>query len=194
MKRISQLFCLIVVVTASSLAAMAQDAVSPAKRKLIAEFIVVSKMDKQMDQVMDVLFATQDLVYASTVKQMLEGRTDMTARQKQELETSMIEKSKAFSAKFRERLPAAVNLAEYLEQSVYPIYDRAFTEKELADLVAFYKSPTGQKVLVAMPQLMAESMEVAQRVLIPKVTKLVDDIIAEEMEGLKPQWPAPKKN
>ena len=51
MKRIPQLFCLILVITASSLAVMAQDAMSPAKRKLIAEFIVVSKIDKQMDQV-----------------------------------------------------------------------------------------------------------------------------------------------
>jgi hypothetical protein len=182
MKRIPQLFCLIVVITASSLAVMAQNAVSPAKRKLIAEFIVISRMDKQMDQVMDVLFSTQDILYAATVKKMVERRTDLTPKQQEELELSMVERSKAFSTKFRERLPAAINFPEYIEQSVYPIYDKAFTEKELADLVAFYKSETGQKVLVTMPQLMTESMEIAQRVLIPKISKLVDDIIAEDLE------------
>lgn len=194
MKRISQLFCLIVVIGASSLAVMAQDAVSPAKRKLIAEFIAVSKFDKQMDQVMDVLFAAQDLMYAETVKKMVERRTDLTPKQKETLERSMIERSKVFGAKFRERLPAAVNFADYIEQSVYPVYDKAFTENELVDLVAFYKSATGQKVLVMMPQLLAESMEIAQRVLIPKITKLVDDITSEEMEDMKTAPRDPKKN
>ncbi|MBX9844451.1 MAG: DUF2059 domain-containing protein [Xanthobacteraceae bacterium] len=33
-----------------------------------------------------------------------------------------------------------------------PIYARYFTAKELRDLVAFYKSPTGKKALIAMPQ------------------------------------------
>jgi hypothetical protein len=191
MKRIPQLFCLIVVITASALAAMAQDAVSPAKRKLIAEFVVASKIDKQMDQVLDVLFATQDIMYAATVKKIVERRTDLTSKQKEALELSMIERSKVFSTKFRERLPAAINFADYIEQSIYPIYDKAFTEKELADLVAFYKSDTGQKVMVMMPQLMSESMEVAQRVLFPKVSKLVDEIIAEDMDGLRTP-PAPK--
>jgi hypothetical protein len=191
MKRILQLFCLIVVITASSLAAMAQDGVLPAKRKLIAEFIAVSKFDKQMDQVLDVLFATQDIMYAETVRKSVERRSDLTPKQREALEVSMIERSKVFSTKFRERLPAAINFADYIEQSVYPIYDKAFTEKELADLVAFYKSETGQKVMIMMPQLMTESMEIAQRVLIPKVTKLVDEIIAEDMDGLKTP---PKKN
>ena len=124
-------------------------------------------------------------MYAETVKKSVERRTDLTPKQKEALELSMIERSKVFSTKFRERLPAAINFPDYIEQSVYPIYDKAFTEKELADLVAFYKSDTGQKVLVAMPQLMAESMEVAQRVLFPKISKLVDDIIAEDMDGLR---------
>jgi hypothetical protein len=192
MKRISQLFCLILVITASAVAAMAQDAISPAKRNLIAEFILVSKMDKQLDQLLDVLFTAQDLMYAETVRKSVERRTDLSPKRKEALQLSMIERSKAFSTKFRERLPAAINFPEYIEQAVYPIYDKAFTEKELADLVAFYKSDTGQKIMVIMPQLMTESMEVAQRVLFPKVTKLVDEIIAEDIEGLGP--PPAKKN
>lgn len=193
MKRIPQLFCLIVVITASSLAAMAQDAMAPAKRKLIAEFIVVSKMDKQMDQIVNILLSSQDVLYASTVRRMLDRHTDLTQKEKQDLEVSMIERSKAFSTKFRERLPAAINYAEYIETAVYPIYDKAFTEKELADLVAFYKSDTGQKVLVVLPQLMTDAMEVAQRVLVPKVTKLVDDIIAEDMEDMRTPPRDPKR-
>lgn len=194
MKRISQFFCLIVVITAFSLAALAQDTLSPAKRKLIAELIVVTKMDKQMDEMTNVFLSSQDAMYAGIVRQLLEGRPGLTPKEKEALEKEMVDRFKTFVTKFKERLPAAVNYSEYIEQAVYPIYDKAFTEKELADLVAFYKSDTGQKVLVAMPQLVVEAMEVAQRVLVPRVVKMVEGIVAEELADLKEGPPPAKKN
>jgi hypothetical protein len=39
-----------------------------------------------------------------------------------------------------------------------PVYARHFTLKELRDLVAFYKSPTGKKAIVAMPQASMEML------------------------------------
>ena len=39
-----------------------------------------------------------------------------------------------------------------------PIYARHFTLKELRDLVTFYKSPTGKKAIVAMPQASMEML------------------------------------
>ena len=39
------------------------------------------------------------------------------------------------------------------------LYEDAFTESELHDMTAFYKTPTGQKSLVMMPQLTAKLAE-----------------------------------
>lgn len=190
MKRIPQLFCLIFVIAVSSVSVTAQETnISPAKRKLIAEFVVVTKMDKQVEQITDILLASQDVLYAGAIKQMLERRTGLSQNEKDALEKELVDKAVAFSTKFRERLPAAVNYKDYIEQAVYPLYDKAFTEKELTDLVAFYKTETGQKVLFKMPQLTREAMEVAQRVLLPRITKLVEDIMAEELAAAKAPQP-----
>ena len=47
--------------------------------------------------------------------------------------------------------------------AVYPVYDRHFTLEELNAMVAFYRTPTGQKALEVMPLLTTESMQAGQR-------------------------------
>ncbi|HEY0568211.1 MAG TPA: DUF2059 domain-containing protein [Xanthobacteraceae bacterium] len=53
-----------------------------------------------------------------------------------------------------ERIQKA-SLAEAM-QSAAPIYARHFTAGELRDLINFYNSPTGQKSLRELPQVMSE--------------------------------------
>jgi hypothetical protein len=43
------------------------------------------------------------------------------------------------------------------------VYDRTYTTSEVADLLKFYRSPTGRKSLTVAPQLGRDSMEFAQR-------------------------------
>jgi hypothetical protein len=45
-----------------------------------------------------------------------------------------------------------------LEQEVIRIYAQAFTEQELKDLLAFYKSPLGKKVIEQEPRVLDSSM------------------------------------
>ena len=52
---------------------------------------------------------------------------------------------------FREALPEFVD-------AVIVIYSRYFTIAEVNDMVAFYKTETGRKVIRVLPELMAESM------------------------------------
>ena len=42
------------------------------------------------------------------------------------------------------------------------IYLQNFTENEIADMIIFYKSSTGQSVLRTMPVVMQESMKLGQ--------------------------------
>ena len=45
----------------------------------------------------------------------------------------------------------------------YPIYHNHFTHQELKELIAFYKTPLGQKVLKELPLLTQEGMEAGSR-------------------------------
>lgn len=54
-------------------------------------------------------------------------------------------------------LAARFDVGEIVELSI-PIYTRNFDEQELAELVEFYRSPLGRKVIDRMPIVMQESM------------------------------------
>jgi hypothetical protein len=58
-------------------------------------------------------------------------------------------------------------------QAMVPAYQKHFTKGDMDSLVAFYISPTGQKVLREMPAIMAESMQ------------LMMPIMSKRMEAMK---------
>jgi len=49
-----------------------------------------------------------------------------------------------------------------LKKDFTQIYKEAFTEKELRDLIAFYKTPSGQKAIRTMPSLMQKGALIGQ--------------------------------
>lgn len=74
------------------------------------------------------------------------------------------------------------NLRPYLTELV-DIYDRAYSDKEIDDLVAFYKSPTGQKSLKLVPQVTQESMAAGARwgeALGPKIQVEIKRVLADQ--------------
>jgi hypothetical protein len=44
-------------------------------------------------------------------------------------------------------------------QAMAPVYQKHFTKGDIDNLVAFYSSPTGEKLLREMPSIMAEAMQ-----------------------------------
>lgn len=52
--------------------------------------------------------------------------------------------------------------AEDLEKIIIPIYDKYYTETDIDQLIAFYNSPIGKKMIATMPQVMQESMAAGQ--------------------------------
>ena len=69
-----------------------------------------------------------------------------------------------------------------LKPDMVKLYTTNFSESELKDLVAFYQSPLGKKVLEKMPQLTQQSAQMTQAKLesaVPVVNKLLADMTAE---------------
>ena len=52
--------------------------------------------------------------------------------------------------------------AEELQSQIIPIYEKYYTEEELTQLIAFYESPLGRKVVQSLPQILQESMKVGE--------------------------------
>lgn len=61
------------------------------------------------------------------------------------------------------------------------LYATSFTEQELKDLLAFYKSPLGKKLLIEQPKIADASLRFAQN----WANALSDEVIAKMREELK---------
>ncbi len=44
-------------------------------------------------------------------------------------------------------------------QAMVPVYQKHFTKRDVEELITFYSSPVGQKILKDMPGIMAEAMQ-----------------------------------
>ncbi|MGE8359109.1 DUF2059 domain-containing protein [Pseudomonas sp.] len=87
----------------------------------------------------------------------------------------------SYQAKANTALDQAVGW-DKIKPDMVKLYTSNFTEAELQELITFYKSPLGQKVLQKMPTLTAESAQLTQTKLeaaVPQVNKLLADMTAE---------------
>ncbi len=73
--------------------------------------------------------------------------------------------------------------SDALNEQIFPLYAKYYSEEDLDNLIAFYKTPTGQKVIQTMPALLQESMQIGQRwgqQLIPEIeSKIKEKLISE---------------
>ena len=68
-----------------------------------------------------------------------------------------------------------------LSAEVARIYATRFTDQELKDMLAFYKSSSGQKMLTEQPKVVEASMKFAQT----WANKLSDEVVAKMRDELK---------
>jgi hypothetical protein len=64
----------------------------------------------------------------------------------------------AFWVKFREKL----NIDEFILACV-PVYSKYYTHDEIKQLIRFYESPIGKKMVEVTPQLSQETMAIGQK-------------------------------
>ena len=108
------------------------------------------------------------------------------------------ESKKATLESYQAKANAALDQAigwNKLKPEMVKLYTDNFTEQELKDLVKFYQSPLGQKIVKTMPQVTEQSAELTQQHLqeaAPVVNKLLADMTAE-VTPPKAAEPAKKK-
>lgn len=74
------------------------------------------------------------------------------------------------------------------EADVIKLYAESFTEAEIKELTAFYKSKIGQKFLEKQPELQQKSMQIAMarfQPLIPKLQQKIKEVLMEEQAQQK---------
>lgn len=129
----------------------------PASKATIDELFKVTQAQKLMDSV----YGQMDGMF----KNMVQGM-NVTEAQKPILDSFFIK----YNALIREEMSW-----EKLKDPMADAYASVYTESEVKDIIKFYKSPAGQKMLAKMPELMQASMGIVQnsmKNMMPKITEL----------------------
>ena len=69
-------------------------------------------------------------------------------------------------------------MLDELERETTAIYARNYSVDEMRQLLAFYRSPIGAKMLSTMPKVMQESMVASQKIIMPRIGKMVEEMTA----------------
>jgi hypothetical protein len=145
---------------------------SPRQRELINKLLAVTNTNNSANAVMDAVFAQMEdqIVGQAAVGP---GKTMDDVAEAREL----------FAA-FRERAKT-IDIAGLMHEAQIRIYARHFTEAELADLTAFYETPTGRKSIQVMPQLVREGAQAGVENITPKIQEVMA-AVTEEQEKKRP--------
>lgn len=97
------------------------------------------------------------------IKQLLEltGSGKMAIQMMNQMMGTLKSSHSKAGDEFWENLKKEIK-AEDIENMIIPIYDKYYTESDIEQLIAFYGSPIGKKMIATMPQVMQESMIVGQ--------------------------------
>ena len=139
---------------------------SQKQRELIEKLLTQINIDGLTKNVIDAIFAQIQQQFVTEAQEKGNDPADTAEAE---------EAFKSFRAK-----AAAVDFGGALHEAYLRIYAKYFTEQEIADLTAFYASPTGRKTLDVMDDLMRDGMQAGAEHLQPKIDEIVTQVIAEQ--------------
>ena len=116
----------------------AVDDIDPAKVALVKELLKTVRAEAMINQIMANMLDRMDLT----------GGKRVSAQQEAAIQQLMGSVKRGFARTMPEMFDAMI-----------PVYARIYTEKELKDVIAFFKTPSGQSYLAKSVEASAESMQ-----------------------------------
>ncbi len=158
-------------------------AISPEKKALIKELLEITESGKNAGQIMESMVRSELPKLVSTV---LKAAPALDS-DRPEVQKQFSEIVSRMAVKYRDRVIQKIDVNQLLEKVSYPVYDKYFTESELRDIIGFYKSATGKKAIGIMPQIIGDSMRRTNEILLPQMSSIMTEIIAEELLNALPK-------
>lgn len=156
-----------------ALAGVAQQSAAdlPATKEDVERYLEVTHSRDMMKQMMDVM-----------AKNMREMTHDQLSRDRASLPPDAEERMNKKTDELLKNLPI-----EDMLQAMIPVYQKHWTKGDVDNMIAFYATPTGQKLLKEMPQTMAEVMQ-AMRPVMQKHMEVMKQQLEQEVAQLKKEY------
>jgi hypothetical protein len=144
----------------------------PAVVKATKEMMSAMKMRDLMLASMRQMEQQMPAQIKASMSAMIANDPNMNAQQKADAQKKVDAMLPKLVAKMQAVMTDPSLIDEMLTEMV-PLYAETYTLDEINQLSAFYASPLGQKMLANMPTLMARSMQISQRIMMPRIQKLM---------------------
>jgi hypothetical protein len=156
--------------------AFAQRANDPATREDVLAMLEASQARKQVDSTLETM-KKQTMQLFDT---LMQGETAQLSKEQRD-------KCSAFLRTEMESLYSDYPVGELIEAMI-PVYQRYYTHGEVQELIQFYHSPLGQKMIAQNPRVTADCME-AMRPILTRVAqekmKQVQDRMQQFLKQVK---------
>lgn len=127
-------------------------------------------------EVMQASMRQMELGMPAQLREMISAAINADNRLNDEQKQLALSKLEQAMPKMLAALHAALadpTLLDEMIAEMVPVYARNYTTAEIKQLTGFYQSPLGQKMLATMPKVMAESMAVSNKLMAPRMQKLM---------------------
>jgi len=168
-----------VLICTSSIGFAQQDpADSPATKEDVQKYLDIMHSREMMTQVIDAMAKPMhQMVHQQYEKNKDKLPADFEARMNKLMEDTM----KSFPW-------------DEILDSMVPVYQKHFTKGDIDHLVAFYSTPTGQKVLRELPAITAEAMQSMLPLIQQRMEAMTRDLQQQVAEMIKQSEAKPGQN
>jgi len=164
---------LVVILCLAFSSVFAQQPSDPATKEDVQKLTELTAARKQFDAVVDMLKLQLPSITDFTVKKQLPNATPGEAARMKEFTDRWI-------AKMFQRMPY-----DELMEAIMPAYQHHFSHREVEELIRFYSSPVGRKLIAETPSVMAESMDAMRPILQKWTVSQLSDLQVSAAEYAK---------
>jgi hypothetical protein len=143
---------------------------------------------------------------AMHTREMVKSMMETMTKQMHKMTHEMLQKQSNVPADFEARENKTLDdmfkdfpIDELIDVMI-PVYQKHLTKGDVDGLVAFYSSPTGQKMIRELPAITAESMQastgIIQKMMAQTMQRVQDDVaqMQKDRDGSPNKTPAPTPN
>lgn len=155
--------------------------------QLVTELVDVMGIKEQAQTTVDGVMSAVSQQSQGIIENMVLSESGLSAAEKEKARAIAKESYERFMKSFRERVFKQIDIARTVEEIAVALYTKYFSDQELSDLIAFYKTPTGKKSMQVLPSLATESIQMAQEKMGPTLEKIVKELLEEERKAVNPK-------
>ena len=169
-------------------AAFPQKSPGPTKEELIGEFATLTNANQIH---INVELSMDDV--SETMNSLIDDDKDLNSVQKDELKKAAGQIVSQLAQDTQKRLAESKILNKLGEQVVADVYRKAFTEAELVELIAFFKTPLGQRAVNFLASSKSQIEQDFRAAMLEKIREVSQPAIDTSMAQLRQRIQNAKK-